>query len=140
MIDVWKKLASDPGTLKRIIFSSGVIDPVVAMHGTEAAVHALGFDIIEGGSRRPYFYDASSVPISLLGQKPLSWGQTLHAVDAGAQVGGFVTNFEAPSGIPVSFVTVRASGALFACLQLRSRIFTEILRGVPNHSNYAQAF
>ena len=40
MIDVWKKLASDPGTLKRIIFSSGVIDPVVAMHGTEAAVHA----------------------------------------------------------------------------------------------------
>jgi len=39
---------------RRLILSSGDLDPVVALHGTERAVQALMLPLAEGGDRRPW--------------------------------------------------------------------------------------
>merc|ERR1711988_2010374 len=80
-------------SLRGIFISSGDIDPVVALHGTEAAVHAIGFPVAEGGDRRPWFYNSTATPLQVLANKPVAWGQTLHAQEAGPPVGGFVIDF-----------------------------------------------
>lgn len=124
ILDVLRKLvnataqkkaeASSMANLKRIIISSGDIDPVVALHGTEAAVHQLGYPVAPGGDRRPWFYNSTATAVEVLARKSVTWGQKLHAVDAGAQVGGFVSNFatiaDGTVGPELQFVTMRASG------------------------------
>ena len=50
--------AERPSTLnfKSIIVASGDIDPVVNLHGTEAAIEALNLVELDGGARRPWFF------------------------------------------------------------------------------------
>jgi len=94
-----------------IMISSGDIDPVVALQGTEAAATSIGFPVAAGGERRPWFYNSSAADLSLLAQKPVQWGPSLRAHDAGMQVGGFVTDFHTGSSdFVLQFFTVRGSG------------------------------
>ena len=86
MVDVYRKLllmtaAGVPSAkhLSRMVISSGDIDPVVAMHGTEAAVDKIGLEVAPGGQRRPWFYNATGAPIGVLASKPPGWDQSLHA-------------------------------------------------------------
>jgi len=96
--------------LRNIIICSGNIDPVVALHGTEAAVHKIGFKIKVGGDRRPWFFNSLATDISTLGTKAINWGELLHARNAGPQIGGFTTSFNTDSKVRLDFVTVRGSG------------------------------
>ena len=73
MIDIYRKVvaskaASLPTTanLRRIIVSSGDIDPVVSLHGTEQAVRLIGFPTAGGGERRPWFYNSTATDAALL--------------------------------------------------------------------------
>lgn len=43
MLAVYRRLAAAPSSLRRILISSGDVDPVVGLHGTEAAVRAIGY-------------------------------------------------------------------------------------------------
>lgn len=80
------------------------------MHGTEVAVGKLGFAVATGGERRPWFYNASGVAPAALAATPTAWGPVLYAHGAGAQVGGFVTSYDAAPSLDFSFVAVRDSG------------------------------
>ena len=54
-----------PSTLnfKTIIVSSGDIDPVVNLHGTERAIEALNLTELDGGVRRPWFFNGTGTDI-----------------------------------------------------------------------------
>ena len=93
-----------------IIISSGDVDPVVALRGTEQAVRAIGLPAAENMPRRPWFFNSSSTPNGFLSSKPLGFGQALHAHNAGAQVGGFTETFVSKDAIKLHFVTVGNSG------------------------------
>jgi len=117
MLDIYRGLVAATRTVKaaanlsRIIISSGDLDPVVAPAGTEAAVKAIGYEVAEGGDRRPWFYNATATAASVLVSRPVQWGPSLHGLDAGVQVGGFVVNFETQlAGVALDFVVVKNSG------------------------------
>ena len=91
MIQVYQDIvsvASAKGTPFNIIVSSGVVDPVVSMKGTEKAVKKIGFPLAQGGDRRPWFFHSTATDTATLVQKPPNWGENLHAQDAGVQVRG----------------------------------------------------
>jgi len=46
-----------------VIVLNGDIDPVVDMHGTEAAVLKIGFKPIEEQRRRPWFFNATATSV-----------------------------------------------------------------------------
>ena len=116
MLDVYREIVGLAGaqkarSLRQLIISSGDIDPVVDMHGTEVAVEALGLNVSAGGARRPWFYNATGTPLSAIAATPTAWGASLHAHDAGPQVGGFVTSYATGvPGLALDFVVVRNSG------------------------------
>eukprot|EP00933_Yihiella_yeosuensis_P005917 TRINITY_DN110528_c0_g1_i1.p1 TRINITY_DN110528_c0_g1~~TRINITY_DN110528_c0_g1_i1.p1 ORF type:complete len:572 (+),score=100.70 TRINITY_DN110528_c0_g1_i1:62-1777(+) len=117
MVDVYRSIASKTQTtkaaanLKHIIISSGDLDPVVQLAGTEAAVNAIGFPVAEGGDRRPWYYNLTASPADALIERPIQWGPSLRAVDAGVQVGGFIINYDTKvPGLKLDFVVVRNSG------------------------------
>jgi len=96
--------------LQHIIVSSGDIDPVVNLHGTEQAVQQIGLSVLEGGDRRPWFYNDTATSLNTLARKPVQWGPTLRALDAGPQIGGFVTDYNTMKGLSFQFVSMRDSG------------------------------
>lgn len=117
MLDIYRTLIqakSDHLTarnLKHIIMSSGDIDPVVNLHGTERAVQEVGLSVLSGGDRRPWFYNDTATSLKTLASKPVQWGPMLRALDAGPQIGGFVTDYNTTvSGLSFQFVSMRASG------------------------------
>jgi len=117
MVQVYQAIAAHvkagtPGAehLRTIVISSGDIDPVVALQGTEAAVDAMAFPLAPGALRRPWFYNATGTSLEVMEKKPVAWGQALHANDAGVQVGGFTATYDAGPGLELHFVTMRDSG------------------------------
>jgi len=116
MLDIYRSLAKGKGALAnlhRIIISSGDVDPVVNMRGTEEAAKRLGFPVTKGGDRRPWFFNMTAAPLDFLAHKPISFGLSLHAQDASMQLGGFVTNYDTGAGEntpTLDFVQVRGSG------------------------------
>lgn len=117
MVDVYRDIvalskngAGGAANFRRVIISSGDIDPVVNLHGTERAVNKIGFPVRHGEDRRPWFFNSTATDRDTMLSKPVSWGQTLHALFAGPQVGGFTTGYETSTQIRFDFVTVRASG------------------------------
>jgi hypothetical protein len=117
MVEIYQWLAAAPtkgGAAKNfrtMILSSGNIDPVVAMRGTERAVRKFGFPETAGAARRPWFYNASATDADTMLKKPVQWGNDLYARDAGVQVGGFTFGLDTGAGAAsIDFVTVRASG------------------------------
>ena len=118
MVDVYREILQSikskngaANNLKQIIILNGDIDPVVDMHGTEKAVRKIGFSVKDGEDRRPWFFNSTSTSGDVVVGKPTEWGPTLHAKQAGAQVGGFVIGFDTGmSDVNFRFVTIRNSG------------------------------
>ena len=63
MVDFYRYLAP---RLRTTLVFNGDTDPCVSYEGTRQAVIAVGFEQLPGGAQRPYFFNASSVPLSLL--------------------------------------------------------------------------
>jgi cathepsin A (carboxypeptidase C) len=103
MIDFYKEIAP---RLKAVWVYNGDTDPCVSYEGTRTAIKRVGFEELDGGSYRPWFYNHTASSIELLQEKAPLFGPDLLTVGVGAQFGGEVVNYE--HGL--SFVTVHGSG------------------------------
>lgn len=103
MIELYREIAP---RLKRTLVFNGDTDPCVSYEGTREAVRRVGFAELGGGGYRPWFFNASAAPDSLLRAKPVLFGPSLALYGAGAQLGGSVVDYE--HGL--SFATVHGSG------------------------------
>ena len=113
--------------LKHIVVFNGDVDPCVSYEGTRNAIQQVGFDVIEGGSYRPWFFNKKKASLSFLEEKPNLFGPTLDTHDAGAQWGGHVVNYHNN----LSFVTVHGSGHMVPQFQPQSafRLLQNVLSG-----------
>eukprot|EP00658_Telonema_sp_P-2_P061819 TRINITY_DN5047_c0_g1_i4.p1 TRINITY_DN5047_c0_g1~~TRINITY_DN5047_c0_g1_i4.p1 ORF type:complete len:384 (-),score=51.19 TRINITY_DN5047_c0_g1_i4:171-1322(-) len=115
MISLYKWLSQATGNLasatnfKRLILSSGDVDPVVALKGTAAAVRAIGFRPGPSG-RLPWFYNCTATDPSTILSKPAAWGRDLHPHGIGVQLAGYVTEFVTGTPLKFEFLTFRNSG------------------------------
>eukprot|EP00937_MAST-01D_sp_MAST-1D-sp2_P006904 g6904.t1 len=120
MLDVYRALANhsraglpSAANFRRVIVSSGDVDPVVSLHGTEAAVRAIGFaPATDAGARLPWFYNASATPAAALLAKPAAWGRELRPMGLGAQVAGYTASYDTGTGgrMAFDFLTFKDSG------------------------------
>eukprot|EP00756_Hemistasia_phaeocysticola_P051255 Hpha_TRINITY_DN26427_c0_g1::TRINITY_DN26427_c0_g1_i1::g.34000::m.34000/K13289/CTSA, CPY; cathepsin A (carboxypeptidase C) len=133
MVEFWREVLSVGGpALRTIILSSGDIDPVVSLHGTEKAVYKTFGGVEKGGERRPWFYNKTGVDVEVLRDRPLSYGRDLHTTPAGAQFGGFTTTMLTNSTtVSAHFVTFRDSGHMVPKYvpQKAYHVFTKLLLG-----------
>jgi len=65
-------------------------------------VKRVGFPEIDGGGYRPWFYNHTAAPLSVVTEKASMFGPDLLLQDTGAQFGGEVVNYEHN----LSFLTV----------------------------------
>jgi len=118
MLNIYRKLAqyaANPSqhpaaaSFRRLMISSGDVDPVVALPGTAAAVRAIGWQDAPSG-RLPWFYNCTATPSDTIIRKPAAWGRDLQPHDIGVQMGGFCSTFETGSGLVAEFITFQNSG------------------------------
>ena len=128
MVDFYRYLA--PRLQNTIVFN-GDTDPCVSYEGTREAIKAVGYEQLPGGAQRPYFFNATEVPLSLLDEKPLLFGPDLAVVPAGPQFGGHVTNYAER----LSFVTVHGSGHMVP--QFRPRVALHLLRKLLSGKHFS---
>ena len=119
MIDFYRSISP---RLERTIVYNGDTDPCVSYEGTREAIIKVGFAELKGGSQRPYFFNASGVPASLLQEKPLLYGPDLATIDAGAQFAGHVVDYENK----LSFITIHGAGHM--CPQFRPQTSQLLIR------------
>jgi len=103
MIDFYRKIVPE---LDIAWIYNGDTDPAVTYEGTRTAVKRIGFPEIDGGGYRPWFYNHTAAPLSVLMEKAVMFGPDLLAQDTGAQFGGEVVNYEHN----LAFLTVHGSG------------------------------
>jgi serine carboxypeptidase-like clade I len=85
---------------------NGNTDPCVSYEGTRTAVKRIGYDELDGGSYRPWFYNHTATSVEVLQEKAILFGPNLVLQNAGIQMGGEVTNYE--NGL--CFLTIHGSG------------------------------
>jgi serine carboxypeptidase-like clade I len=85
---------------------NGDTDPCVTYEGTRTAIKRVGFEEIDGGSYRPWFYNQSEATLKVLAEKAPLFGPNILVQPMGAQLGGEIVNYE--HGL--SFLTVHGSG------------------------------
>lgn len=124
MIDFYRKIA--PKLTTTIVFN-GDADPCVSYEGTRNAIRDVGFPVIPGGEYRPWFYDHRAADIQTIKEKPNLFGPNLHLLDAGAQFGGQVVNYENN----LTFATVHGSGHMVPQFrpQAAERLLSRLLSG-----------
>jgi serine carboxypeptidase-like clade I len=103
MIDFYRKLSTK---LDRIWIYNGDTDPCVSYEGTRTAVKWIGYNEIDGGSYRPWFYNLTATTVDLLQEKAIMFGPNLLLQNVGAQFGGEVVNYENN----VTFFTIHGAG------------------------------
>ena len=127
MVDFYKNIAPRlEARGGRTIVFNGDTDPCVSYEGTRAAL-ATVFPEIPGGAYRPWFYNQAKATTEFLASKPLLFGPNLALVDAGAQLGGMVVNYEHN----LRFVTVHGSGHMVPQFRPQSalRLLSTLLSG-----------
>lgn len=92
--------------LEKTIVYNGDTDPCVSYEGTRTAIKRVGFNELDGGSYRPWFYNQSGTCIHVLAEKAPLFGPGLLAQDMGPQMGGEIVNYEHN----LSFLTFHGSG------------------------------
>jgi cathepsin A (carboxypeptidase C) len=114
--------------LSRTIVFNGDTDPCVSYEGTRDAM-ATVYPEIDGGAWRPWFYNMSAATYDFLSNKPLLFGPDLSLIDAGAQLGGLVVNYENN----LSFLTVHGSGHMVPQFrpQASLRLLSNLITGTP---------
>ena len=103
MVDFYREIA--PKLRKTVVFN-GDTDPCVSYEGTRDAIYSVGFAEVDGGSYRPWFFNATAASYQVLWEKDNLFGPDLTLRGAGVQFGGHVVNFEHN----LSFATVHGSG------------------------------
>lgn len=103
MIDFYRNIVP---RLQITFIYNGDTDPCVSYEGTRTAVKRIGFAELDGGSYRPWFYNESAAPLSVLAEKSARFGPNLLFQEVGAQMGGEVVSYD--HGL--SFLTVHGSG------------------------------
>ena len=119
MKEFYSKLAKK---LKRILVLNGDTDPCVSYEGTRKAIANVGFPVIEGGSYRAYFFNATATDIRFLEEKPLLFGPDLSTQAAGAQLGGHVINYSNN----LTYASVHGSGHMIP--QFRPRVSLHVFK------------
>lgn len=85
---------------------NGDTDPCVSYEGTRTAVKRIGFNELDGGSYRPWFYNHTAASVEVLVAKAPLYGPDLLAQDMGPQFAGEVANYENN----LAFLTFHGSG------------------------------
>ena len=85
---------------------NGDTDPCVSYEGTRTAMKRVGFEEIDGGSYRPWFYNQTETTLEVLAEKAPLFGPNLLVQRMGAQIGGEVVDY----AHGLSFLTVHGSG------------------------------
>jgi len=114
MIDFYRELA--PALPGQIVVYNGDTDPCVSYEGTRTAIERVGFGVV--APYRPWFFNFSSAPLSLLARKDLLFGPSLSLQDGGAQYGGSIVNYE--HGL--AFATVHGSGHMVPTFRPRAAL------------------
>ena len=105
MIDVYRTIVPQ---LTATWVYNGDADPAVPYEGTRQAVDRIGLQEVDGGGYRPWFYNQSAAPMHVWQEKNDFFGPNLPMTSLGAQLGGYVVNYE--SGL--TFLTIHGSGHL----------------------------
>jgi serine carboxypeptidase-like clade 1 len=103
MIDIYQEIAPK---LHTTLIYNGDTDPCVTYEGTRLAVKQIGFDELDGGGYRPWFYNHTGTTAELLAEKAALFGPDLLCQDMGAQFGGEIVNYDHN----LSFLTFHGSG------------------------------
>jgi hypothetical protein len=103
MIDIYREIAP---LLDRTWVYNGDTDPCVSYEGTRTAVKRVGFNELDGGGYRPWFYNQTATTVEVLMEKPPLFGPNLLLQNMGSQYAGHVVNYE--QGL--AFVTIHGSG------------------------------
>ena len=74
MVDLYRRIV--PALRTTVVFN-GDTDPCVSYEGTRVAVGRVGRPLLPGGSRRPYFFNATRARLALLAEKPTLFGPGL---------------------------------------------------------------
>ena len=72
----------------------------------------IGFEELDGGAYRPWFYNQTATCIHVLAKKAPLFGPGLLAQDMGSQMGGEVVNYKNN----LSFLTFHGSGHMVSYL------------------------
>jgi serine carboxypeptidase-like clade I len=103
MVDIYQDIVKK---LHTTYIYNGDTDPCVSYEGTRIAVKQIGFDEIDGGGYRPWFYNHTAAPLKVLAEKAALYGPDLLVQDMGSQFAGEVVNYD--HGL--SFLTFHGSG------------------------------
>jgi serine carboxypeptidase-like clade 1 len=103
MIDIYQEIVPK---LHTTYIYNGDTDPCVSYEGTRLAVKRIGFDEVDGGGYRPWFYNHTGTTFQLLAEKAPLFGPDLLCQDMGAQFGGEIVDYEHN----LSFLTFHGSG------------------------------
>jgi serine carboxypeptidase-like clade 1 len=125
MVDFYRKIV--PKLPSGVWVYNGDTDPCVSYEGTRTAVKRIGFSELDGGGYRPWFYNHTAAPLSVIQEKAVMFGPDLLLQNTGAQFGGEVVNYE--HGL--AFVTVHGSGHMVPQFrpQAALHMLTMLLRG-----------
>mmetsp|Transcript_1106 Transcript_1106/g.4425 ORF Transcript_1106/g.4425 Transcript_1106/m.4425 type:complete len:265 (-) Transcript_1106:1930-2724(-) len=114
-----------PRVSGRVLVFNGDTDPCVSYEGTRDAIeHGVGFDRLEGGTWRPWFYNATADSAAFIEATDILYGPLLSTIAAGPQLAGLTMDFEHD----LSFATVHGSGHMVP--QFRPRAALRMLAGV----------
>lgn len=128
MIDIYRDIAP---RLETTNVFNGDTDPCVSYEGTRVAMEKVGFDVVDGGEYRPWFYNASKASLTTLQEKPLLFGPDLSLQDAGPQFGGHIVNYHHN----LSFLTIHGSGHMVP--QFRPQAALHMLRKVLGNAPFS---
>uniref|UniRef100_A0A7S2FYK5 Carboxypeptidase n=1 Tax=Octactis speculum TaxID=3111310 RepID=A0A7S2FYK5_9STRA len=131
MIQFYQKIAPQ---LDRTIVFNGDVDPCVTYEGTRNAIQQVGFDVLPGGSYRPWFFNKTATTVPLLEEKPSLFGVDLELGEAGPQFGGHVVNYE--HGL--TFATIHGAGHMVPqFMPLKgSRLLAQLLMSADDNDNH----
>ena len=124
MIDFYRDVVPK---LEMTIVYNGDTDPCVSYEGTRTAIKRVGFNELDGGSYRPWFYNQSATCIHVLAEKAPLFGPGLLAQDMGPQMGGEIVNYEHN----LSFLTFHGSGHMVP--QFRPQAALHMLEKLVNY-------
>jgi serine carboxypeptidase-like clade I len=131
LIDVYRIIVPH---LRRTWIFNGDADPCISYEGTRAAVQRIGFNQVNGGGYRPWFYNETSVAgPSFLNEKVATFGPDLQATTRlGMQWGGHVMDYEHN----LTFLTVHGSGHMVPMIRPTAalHLLTIFLQQKPSSS------
>lgn len=133
MIDFYREIVPQ---LDVTVVYNGDTDPCVSWEGTAVAIERVGFEQVDGGSYRPWFYNHTAVDLGVLEEKAALFEPDLGMVATGPQFGGEVVNYEHN----LMFVKGHGSGHMVPHFRPQVSLFVEEGKSVPNILVYYRVY